>query len=212
MWIVIIIFIAFVIGKIIAGIKEENKNKAVTTAKFNAYKNNQDKNNVDTKKINMLIDFSTLMAKHIQNNLDINSPLIFYEQVYLLYFLSDIYAVSKNVSELERHATLKGLIDTLNYNHKLDYLINKDDFKNTFTKRYAGYMYVLLHDNYNFSESFFDEVFEYQTAQVKSIKNNNQFTDFDPESNCLANSKEDLKIKSLVTENFTLIDAFMAQL
>ena len=39
MWIPIIIFIAFVIGKVIAGIREEKNNKASTAANFESYKN-----------------------------------------------------------------------------------------------------------------------------------------------------------------------------
>lgn len=206
MWIPIIIFIAFVIGKVISGIREEKNNKASTAANFESYKNL-----FSNPKIDLLIDFATLMAKHIQNNLAIDSPLIFYEQVYLLYFLRDINAVSKNVSETIRHEALQCLIETLKDKHKLDYLDNKDNFKNTFTKRYADYMYILMHDDYNFSKNFFNDVFEYQTAQVLSIKNYNKFSSFSPEGNCLENSKEELKIKSIISDNFSLIDAFMVQ-
>ena len=159
----------------------------------------------------MIIDFASLMTKHIQNNLQIDSPLIFYEQLYFLYFLKDIRAISKKIPEANRHADLNNLIMTLEYNHKLDYLTNKDNFKNTFSKRYADYLNILLRDNYDFSDKFFDEVYEYQTAQVLSIKNKNQFTTFSPEGNCLENTAEELKVKSIVSDNFKLFDAFMAQ-
>ena len=92
------------------------------------------------------------------------------------------------------------------------FLDNKDDFKNIFIKRYENYMQLLSHDNYNFSKKFFDDIYEYQTAQVMSIKNKNQFTTFNPMLTCLSNSTEELKIKSIVSDNFSLIDAFMSQL
>ncbi len=163
------------------------------------------------KKIDTLIDFATLMAKHIENNLQINSTLLFYEQVYFLYFLRDINAISKNIPESARHAMLSDLILTLEHKHKLDYLTNKDDFKNMFSNRYANYLNILMRDKYNFSDNFFNEIFEYQTAQVISIKDKNKFTTFNPETTCLENTKEELRIKSIVSDNFKLIDAFMAQ-
>ncbi len=193
-----ILFIVFVFGKAVGDNTENNNNTII-------------KKPVSNKNVDMLIDFATLMAKHIQNNLQIDSPLVFYEQVYLLYFLRDMYAVGKKISETSRHKILNDLIITLEYRHKLDYLDNKNDFKNTFSKRYENYMYILLHDKYNFSDNFFDEVFEYQTAQISSIKNKNQFSNFDPETTCLENNKEELHIKSIVSDNFKLIDAFMSQ-
>lgn len=163
------------------------------------------------KTSNMLIDSATLMTKHIQDNLNIDSPLIFYEQVYLLYFLRDMNAVGKKVPEANRQKILNNLIVTLDHKHKLDYLKNKDDFKTTFLKRYENYMNILLQDKFNFSDQFFADVFEYQTAQVYSIMHQNQFTNFNPETTCLENTPEEIKINSIVSENFTLIDSFMSK-
>lgn len=163
------------------------------------------------KKIDTLIDFASLMTKHIENNLQINSPLIFYEQVFFLYFLRDLNAIGKKIPESDRHAVLNDLISTLEHKHKLDYLINKDDFKNMFSKRYADYLYIITHDNYNFSDNFFNDVFEYQTAQIISIKNKKKFSTFSPEGNCLENTKEELRVKTIVSDNLKLIDSFMAQ-
>lgn len=174
-------------------------------------KNKEIQKFVPDKKMYMLIDFASLMNKHIENNLQLSSPLIFFEQVFLLYFLSDMNAIGKKVTESDRHSKLNNLIISLEVKHKFDDLINKDDFKNTFSKRYADYLYILSHDNYNFSNNFFNDVYEYQTAQITSIKNNNQFSTFNPEGNCLENTKEELKIKSIISDNFSLIDAFMAQ-
>ena len=175
------------------------------------FSSKSNKNIIPTKETVMLIDFATLMTKHIQNNLQINSPLIFYEQLYFLYFLKDIRAISKNIPETTRHAALNNLILTLEYNHKLDYLTNKDDFKNIFSKRYATYLSILSDDNYDFSDKFFNTVYEYQTAQIISIKNKNKFTTFNPVLNCLENTSEELKVKSIVSDNFHLFDSFMAQ-
>lgn len=166
---------------------------------------------VNNSKIDIIIDFATLMAKHIQNNVGINSPLIFYEQIFLLYFLWDMCANINHIPDIARHKMLNDLVLTLENKHKLDYLNDKDDFKNTFLKRYENYLYIVIHDNYNFSDSFFNEVFEYQTAQVISIKNKNQFTNFNTEVNCLENTPEELKIKSYISDNKSLINAFMSQ-
>ena len=161
------------------------------------------------KIIDRLIGFATLTTKHIQNNLEIQSPLIFYEQLYFLYFLEDLYSVGSKKSQSYRNSLLNCLINILNKTNKLDYLNNKDDFKKTFIKRYENYMVIFIQAKYTFSENFFDHVFEYQTAQIEDIKKYDRFTDFNPEITLLDYTPEECKIKSIVSENLSLLKSYL---
>ena len=176
------------------------------------------------KTVDRLLDFATLMTKHIQNNLKIDSFLIFYEQIYLLYFLRDMYAIGQKVPEASRHAILNDLIIILDKNHKLDFLKNKDDFKNTFSKRYENYMYILLQDNYNFSDNFFNDVIEYQCLLIATIETKDTFSDikaaslectdyeYGIEGDCVYKTKNrHNEIKNILMDNLQFINTFMSQ-
>lgn len=162
-------------------------------------------------KVNMLIDFATLTTKHLENNLIIHSPLIFYEQVYFFYFLQNTVDISRKTSDYNKELMLNELIKKLIITHKLDYLENKNDFKNMFLERYKAYTILLIHSQYQLSDKFFDDTIDYQIAQLDCIINHNQFTHFNPESTCTDITPENSKIKSLLTENLELIKAYLAQ-
>lgn len=166
---------------------------------------------INNKKINMLIDFATLTTKHLENNLDIKSPFIFYEQVYFLYFLQSTVNISSKASNYHKEKMLHDLINKLIITHKLDYLENKNDFKNIFLERYKAYTILLIHSQYQLSTKFFNDVIDYQIAQMNCIIHHNQFTHFNPESICTDITPENIKIKSLLTENLELIKAYLTQ-
>lgn len=176
-------------------------------------------------KINMLIDFATLMTKHIQNNLEINSPLVFYEQVYLLYFLQDMYSVGKNISQKYRDTMLNDLILTLSYNHKLDYLNKKDDFKKIFIKRYQNYLYLLDTDKYNFSETFFEYIIQYQCLLIATIESKNIFSNISAKSlegtdyewgveggSVYLTKNRHKEIEFILKDNLVLINSYFSQI
>ena len=162
-------------------------------------------------KIEMLLDFATLISKHIQNNLNLNSPLILYEQIYFLYFLFDTVSVSRNKSNNYRNNNLTSLIKLLVLTHKLDYLENKNTFKIIFSKRYESYLYLLMKYKYCFTDEFWSDVFDFQVAQINSIKQKNVFTNYEPEINCINNTSDNERIKTFLYDNLELIKTFLIQ-
>ncbi|MBO7731529.1 MAG: hypothetical protein J6S67_03230 [Methanobrevibacter sp.] len=197
----IILILALVFGnQNINEIKSANNDEHKTVQKTSS-----------NKKIEMLIDFATIISKHIKNNLEVDSPLIFYEQIYLLYFLLDIDLANKKLSKNIRNYNLACLIQNLEYKHKLDYLNNKDIFKDIFSKRYEGYLYLLEENKYYFSEHFWSDIFDYQTEQIKFIKNKNQFTVYNPEINIPDNDTNNKTIKIILYDNLELIKSFLVQ-
>lgn len=184
--------------------------KIVSFISKHSHKQNKqtDYSPIINKEAEKLIDFATITTKHIQNNLDIQSPLIFYEQVFFLYFLEEVKFMGNILPKEYKEAVLSLLIKKLKNNYNLVSLDNDNNIKDIFTNRYENYTYILIHNKYNLSEQFYNEVFEYQTEQVDCIINKNKFTKFCPESTIFNISPFNKKIYSIISENLSLIKAF----
>ena len=208
--------IVYIVGKTFVDLRENETNKKATAAKFNAYKNNQDKNNVDLE-IEKIILYAKKVINNLRNVLDIDYAHLMYEEVFFFFFLNDVKLVDKNVSDDFREKILNRLFESFEYTKNTGYQENRKLIDEIFNLRMKYYAAIYAKYNLKFSPDFFMAIFNYQEELLVSIIKNKTFSYYNPvPSSPMEYSKKEsigiysnLNIISALTNNIEIITQFI---
>lgn len=138
-------------------------------------------NNDYKKDCDSIFSCAKTFASKIQNELNIPSMLIFYEELMFTYFLKDIRLV-----ELEKPESYRTLVLTLIKKLLESCFENNEKYiQDIFISRIETYAKCLEKADYDpLSTKFFYKAFEYQNELISYIKINNKFSTYNlfPES------------------------------
>ena len=130
------------------------------------------------KEVDKVIDYTILSTKNLQKELEIMSPLFFYEELFFMSFIEDVKLASDEKTKNMREIVLSAILDTLEKTKNVDYIKNKEYIGKVFADRLLTYTQFLENDDYYMSKDFYKNVLKYKAELMASIIKDNTLSNY----------------------------------